>query len=131
MFLTFVVRVLILCFFVFFFFLMIRRPPRSTLFPYTTLFRSRAGTQSRFGGCDLAWRRIAAWRRQAGADRDPRSARGRRGAREACGADTGCATEGRMTSSAPGNADGQILAERFVSGPHVRAPDKAEHRLNE
>src|SRR2546422_3244031 len=37
----------------FFFFLMIRRPPRSTLFPYTTLFRStvltfseRAGTQS-------------------------------------------------------------------------------------
>src|SRR5471030_3448005 len=27
----------------FFFFLMIRRPPRSTLFPYTTLFRSQAG----------------------------------------------------------------------------------------
>src|SRR2546428_10114729 len=27
--------------FVYFFFLMIRRPPRSTLFPYTTLFRSR------------------------------------------------------------------------------------------
>src|ERR1041385_9309859 len=26
--------------FEFFFFLMIRRPPRSTLFPYTTLFRS-------------------------------------------------------------------------------------------
>src|SRR3712207_8479944 len=26
-----------------FFFLMIRRPPRSTLFPYTTLFRSGAG----------------------------------------------------------------------------------------
>src|SRR5205809_2700005 len=28
--------------FIFFFFLMIRRPPRSTLFPYTTLFRSPA-----------------------------------------------------------------------------------------
>src|SRR3989454_6382119 len=28
--------------FVLFFFLMIRRPPRSTLFPYTTLFRSPA-----------------------------------------------------------------------------------------
>src|SRR6266542_4490524 len=28
--------------FFFFFFLMIRRPPRSTLFPYTTLFRSPA-----------------------------------------------------------------------------------------
>src|SRR5271170_8408653 len=27
----------------FFFFLMIRRPPRSTLFPYTTLFRSDEG----------------------------------------------------------------------------------------
>src|SRR5256885_1679005 len=27
----------------FFFFLMIRRPPRSTLFPYTTLFRSGRG----------------------------------------------------------------------------------------
>src|SRR5256885_17017250 len=31
-----------------FFFLMIRRPPRSTLFPYTTLFRSRfRGSRSR------------------------------------------------------------------------------------
>src|SRR5690349_24026351 len=29
-----------LLYFCFFFFLMIRRPPRSTLFPYTTLFRS-------------------------------------------------------------------------------------------
>src|SRR3712207_8132031 len=28
-----------------FFFLMIRRPPRSTLFPYTTLFRSRGHPQ--------------------------------------------------------------------------------------
>src|SRR6266496_6198630 len=35
----FVIRVACrLC--LFFFFLMIRRPPRSTLFPYTTLFRS-------------------------------------------------------------------------------------------
>src|SRR5690348_18075312 len=29
-----------------FFFSMIRRPPRSTLFPYTTLFRSPSGVQS-------------------------------------------------------------------------------------
>src|SRR5579863_6840158 len=29
-------------FYIFLFFLMIRRPPRSTLFPYTTLFRSCA-----------------------------------------------------------------------------------------
>src|SRR2546426_12173716 len=34
-----------------FFFLMIRRPPRSTLFPYTTLFRSRASC--RFGEADF------------------------------------------------------------------------------
>src|SRR5467141_4605199 len=30
-----------------FFFLMIRRPPRSTLFPYTTLFRSRNALRRR------------------------------------------------------------------------------------
>src|SRR3712207_6942435 len=34
---------------VFFFFLMIRRPPRSTLFPYTTLFRSRLAFHHRLG----------------------------------------------------------------------------------
>src|SRR2546430_15726119 len=33
-----------------FFFLMIRRPPRSTLFPYTTLFRSCGKTSSRSSG---------------------------------------------------------------------------------
>src|SRR5258708_22430749 len=44
--------------FYFFFFLMIRRPPRSTLFPYTTLFRSLlskgarpAAWRDRSGGC--------------------------------------------------------------------------------
>src|SRR5215213_11066846 len=39
----------VFCFF--FFFLMIRRPPRSTLFPYTTLFRSPSHS------CRLALRR--------------------------------------------------------------------------
>src|SRR3989442_5518314 len=39
-----------------FFFLMIRRPPRSTLFPYTTLFRSRARERiiGRFGSGECA-----------------------------------------------------------------------------
>src|SRR5699024_12853217 len=39
-----------------FFFLMIRRPPRSTLFPYTTLFRSLVSTKSiiSFGSVVLA-----------------------------------------------------------------------------
>src|SRR3970282_2428573 len=32
-----------------FFFLMIRRPPRSTLFPYTTLFRSESPNQGLYG----------------------------------------------------------------------------------
>src|SRR2546429_5908510 len=47
----------------FFFFLMIRRPPRSTLFPYTTLFRSglhhalpiRRTQQAAGGRRDAAW----------------------------------------------------------------------------
>src|SRR5277367_6915114 len=42
----------------YFFFLMIRRPPRSTLFPYTTLFRSctsRAPSSRR--GSPMPWRR--------------------------------------------------------------------------
>src|SRR3989442_15741196 len=41
----------------FFFFLMIRRPPRSTLFPYTTLFRSRLAISHAAytnGGYDVA-----------------------------------------------------------------------------
>src|SRR5215475_6192340 len=33
-----------------FFFLMIRRPPRSTLFPYTTLFRSAEGREAPVDG---------------------------------------------------------------------------------
>src|SRR5258707_7423382 len=38
-----------MCYCLFFFFLMIRRPPRSTLFPYTTLFRSGPATRSGLG----------------------------------------------------------------------------------
>src|SRR5437870_9529365 len=47
----------VLIFFVFFF-LMIRRPPRSTLFPYTTLFRSRlvAATSRRAARTDVCGR---------------------------------------------------------------------------
>src|SRR3712207_9130055 len=50
-----------------FFFLMIRRPPRSTLFPYTTLFRSPTGgcrcTGRRSGSRRPARRRTASGRR--------------------------------------------------------------------
>src|SRR6266702_6751360 len=43
---------------IFFFFLMIRRPPRSTLFPYTTLFRARPtpAPTSAICGPRRAWR---------------------------------------------------------------------------
>src|SRR5258708_29604052 len=34
---------------------MIRRPPRSTLFPYTTLFRSKQGQLLLGPGCHIRW----------------------------------------------------------------------------
>src|SRR2546430_17564552 len=45
----------------FFFFLMIRRPPRSTLFPYTTLFRSMPGLPTQ-----VPWRRFVCVLRKLG-----------------------------------------------------------------
>src|SRR2546421_9451271 len=56
----------------FFFFLMIRRPPRSTLFPYTTLFRScfySLGTTAqdpwlKDNALKMGRERAAVWRRQ-------------------------------------------------------------------
>src|SRR2546427_5447265 len=44
----------------FFFFLMIRRPPRSTLFPYTTLFRSLFQTLDRIDRIagDFRWNQM-------------------------------------------------------------------------
>src|SRR3712207_6924118 len=53
------------------FFLMIRRPPRSTLFPYTTLFRSRGGA------CEPP-RALAADRVRRGGGLQPRSGAGGR-----------------------------------------------------
>src|SRR2546429_2025710 len=52
---------------IFFFFLMIRRPPRSTLFPYTTLFRShdRRASRRRNGSGRGRYRRSARARRRA------------------------------------------------------------------
>src|SRR2546429_8599907 len=52
----------------FFFFLMIRRPPRSTLFPYTTLFRSLE-SEGRIAGADpsaVAAQALDRGRRQLG-----------------------------------------------------------------
>src|SRR5260221_1043709 len=57
-----------------FFFLMIRRPPRSTLFPYTTLFRSLRGQWLARDGhrgrhCRRRARRFRGRRRAAAQDR--------------------------------------------------------------
>src|SRR3989442_7827905 len=55
----------------FFFFLMIRRPPRSTLFPYTTLFRSPIAPPKMFSALELPKRRdrdIAPYPRPTGSD---------------------------------------------------------------
>src|SRR2546426_10062838 len=54
----------------FFFFLMIRRPPRSTLFPYTTLFRSAWEDQMVFLGAH-GYRCIAHDRRGHGRSSQP------------------------------------------------------------
>src|SRR5438094_6599218 len=54
--------------FVILFFLMIRRPPRSTLFPYTTLFRSPAARDRARRAADGRARRHDARERRARAD---------------------------------------------------------------
>src|SRR5256885_12723076 len=60
--------------FLFFFFLMIRRPPRSTLFPYTTLFRSGHVRVCRRPRAGRGARRRPA-RRRAGEGADRKSTR--------------------------------------------------------
>src|SRR3712207_8843922 len=55
---------------------MIRRPPRSTLFPYTTLFRSRSGVEQLLEQQRrLVARRAVAIAQAGGADRRPWSVR--------------------------------------------------------
>src|SRR2546429_3718600 len=60
---------------------MIRRPPRSTLFPYTTLFRSHAGT-GREVETILPRHRARSLGNPSHAPRNPESRRGTRPARE-------------------------------------------------
>src|SRR2546422_5633329 len=57
------------------FFLMIRRPPRSTLFPYTTLFRSRRGSRVGHGVVVRARAPLARVHAVRGADQDRKSTR--------------------------------------------------------
>src|SRR5256885_9440025 len=50
---------------------MIRRPPRSTLFPYTTLFRSRRWMDPKTGSSDRGWPTPGALHRDSSALRSP------------------------------------------------------------
>src|SRR2546430_13294300 len=74
----------------FFFFLMIRRPPRSTLFPYTTLFRSQSigavaidpqASKTIWAGTGESWTRNSVsigngiYKSMDGGDRDRKSTR--------------------------------------------------------
>src|SRR3712207_9543298 len=52
---------------IYFFFLMIRRPPRSTLFPYTTLFRSSGEANPRSAGRFLLLHRYMRYEVEPGA----------------------------------------------------------------
>src|SRR5258707_6578850 len=60
---------------------MIRRPPRSTLFPYTTLFRSRPDTVQAGAGGARGDLHVLDGRGGAGLDLDQRDHRGRGGRR--------------------------------------------------
>src|SRR3712207_8019180 len=87
---------------------MIRRPPRSTLFPYTTLFRSQAGVhvddgRRVEGRGEGRGQRLAVHVAHRGADRDAVGGRAgeRRGGRE----DGGAAADRKSTSLNSSNAN--------------------------
>src|SRR3712207_8406829 len=90
---------------------MIRRPPRSTLFPYTTLFRSRRGAACREG----VYGEFPEWPRHA-LGRHLSDARGLAGARAGAAAREGLRAEpGRAADAARGLEPGlsrRALADR-------------------
>src|SRR5688572_12010221 len=107
-----------------FFFLMIRRPPRSTLFPYTTLFRSgRVGPRA-VGGLGARRRR-----RPSGRWRDGRGIRSGAPGR----AWTICRPAGRMADPVHCGAGGGRTSERAPPGaaisPDPRPASGARFRL--
>src|SRR5687768_18613799 len=90
-------RLLTISIVIVFFFLMIRRPPRSTLFPYTTLFRARGARR---------------WKAFATASHGQESAKESREE----GAETGCpstAEEGDRKSTRLNSSHGYISYDVF------------------
>src|SRR3712207_9580657 len=108
---------------------MIRRPPRSTLFPYTTLFRSApvrdvGGPADRGPAALPRPRRGAALRRPSGADlRDPRPRRRRR---RRPGDPRGQRHAGPR--AAPAGAERELAV---LAGPRERPPRSEERRGGE
>src|SRR6266536_6606461 len=86
-----------------FFFLMIRRPPRSTLFPYTTLFRSRAAARQSHE---------AQFRPEPG----PAERRRGRGIYAAVPAGDGDSRMRNVVVTDPPRADAELVAERAAYG---------------
>src|SRR3712207_8623442 len=64
-----------------FFFLMIRRPPRSTLFPYTTLFRSGMSHRAFAAAMGVAFRESRLWKHAPNRERLGRVAADRKSTR--------------------------------------------------
>src|SRR2546430_17702685 len=107
----------------FFFFLMIRRPPRSTLFPYTTLFRSARGVGQ--GARSVLWVARPAARVVGRAGED--GARGDGGvarAREVRDAEEGGADRAGLHDRV-GGADAHAQGEAARGGEELQGADRA------
>src|SRR5205807_3475652 len=90
-----------------FFFLMFRRPPRSTLFPYTTLFRSRSARRTRSPVPLPGSARCSGFQLCAGVSRDESCGRGSRRFRRrpvSAGSATCCCGRGDRKSTRPNSS---------------------------
>src|ERR1035441_6064764 len=110
---------------------MIRRPPRSTLFPYTTLFRSRRSRSarcSRRGPAGPEWRRSAS---PAGERRSPGSGRGSKAERTA---GTRCRRQPNRRTGSLSGAEQRVSYdtpfETAARGQH-NSGSSAQHRGNQ
>src|SRR6266567_3135710 len=110
----------------FLFFLMIRRPPRSTLFPYTTLFRSRSSISA--GACSGtgAVARAAGSCAYTGARTDrPRDYRHSRNGNAKDLVLGGGGAEARGRAGVPGSEPrGQVVRGMVCVGEEVRRPGR-------
>src|SRR3712207_8853825 len=100
---------------------MIRRPPRSTLFPYTTLFRSRLLRGARDDGRpELCWQRSRA---QADQRRNRQQGGGRvAGEIRVDGPEAGATTAADRKSTRLNSSHANISYVGFCSKKYLRSP---------